>query len=355
MGEGAETEAACGAVKTAAQTEMLVNRLRKRRRHLRKWARRTGTDAYRLYDRDIPEIPLVLDWYKDAVSGAFYERPYEKDEAEERRWLSAMTDAVSAALEIPRDSIFLKERRRHLKAQYGPVDRRHFFRDVREGGLIFRVNLSDYLDTGLFPDRRLLRAKIREEAGGKRALNLFAYTCSFSVCAAAGGAASVDSVDLSRAYLDWGMLNFELNGFRGTAVDPRDLSAGALAFPQDAAKKTGVLPPFRFIRGDALRFLPEAKRAGLRWDLIILDPPTFSNSKKMRGFLDIRRDYRELAGLCLDLLAPGGKLFISVNARSFKLDGEAFPGAGLTDLTEKMRDEDFRGKRVPACYVLGRS
>jgi 23S rRNA G2069 N7-methylase RlmK/C1962 C5-methylase RlmI len=163
---------------------------------------------------------------------------------------------------------------------------------------------------------------------------------------------SVDSVDLSRVYLDWGMLNFELNGFKGTAVDPRDLNPEALN-PGDLSAG-GVLSPFRFIRGDALRFLPEAKRAALRWDLIILDPPTFSNSGKMRGFLDIRRDYRELAGLCLDLLADGGKLFLSVNARSFKLDGEAFPGAKAMDLTEKLRDEDFRGKRVPACWVMSR-
>jgi 23S rRNA G2069 N7-methylase RlmK/C1962 C5-methylase RlmI len=345
---------------------MLANRLRKRQRHLRKWARRTGTGVYRLYDRDIPEIPLVLDWYGDAVSGAFYERPYEKDVTEERRWLSAMAAAVSAALKIPPDRIFLKERRRQRgKAQYGPLDHRHFFRDVQEGALNFRVNLSDYLDTGLFPDRRLLRAQIREKAGGKRVLNLFAYTCSFSVYAAAGGAASVDSVDLSRAYLDRGMLNFELNGFKGTAVDPRDLIAGAAApdraagsvrdgrrGQEAAAKRAGVLPPFRFIRGDALRFLLEAKRAALRRDLIILDPPTFSNSGKMRGFLDIRRDYRELAGLCLDLLASKGSLFFSINARSFRFERDAFPGVEATDLAEKLRDEDFRGKRVPACYML---
>ncbi|MDR1127910.1 MAG: class I SAM-dependent methyltransferase [Treponema sp.] len=355
MGEGAgteaETEAEAGAApepaKTGAQAEMLANRLRKRRRHLGKWARRTGAGLYRLYDRDIPEIPLVLDWYGDAVSGALYERPYEKDGAGERLWLSAMKDAVSAALEIPPDRIILKERRRQRGgAQYGPLGGRGFFRDVREGGLAFRVNLSDYLDTGLFPDRRLLRAKIREEAGGKRVLNLFSYTCSFSVYAAAGGAVSVDSVDLSRAYLDWGKLNFELNGFKGGEIDPRDLGAGAFA-------RTG-LPPFRFIRGDALRFLPEAERAALRWDIIILDPPTFSNSKKMRGFLDIRRDYRELVRGCLGLLAPRGKLFVSVNARSFKLDRDAFPGAEITDLTEKLRDEDFRGKRVPACWCLAK-
>jgi 23S rRNA G2069 N7-methylase RlmK/C1962 C5-methylase RlmI len=368
MGEEAETRAAPEPAKTGAQAEMLANRLRKRRRHLQKWARRTGTGLYRLYDRDIPEIPLVLDWYGDAVSGAIYKRPYEKDAAGERLWLSAMEGAVSAALEIPPDRIFLKERcRQRGNAQYGPAGRRHFFRDVREGGLVFRTNLSDYLDTGLFPDRRLLRAKIREEAGGKRVLNLFAYTCSFSVYAADGGAAFIDSVDLSRVYLEWGMLNFELNGFKGTAVDPRELSAEAFAparaggsvpdgsgGKEAAVKKAGILPPFRFIRGDALRFLPEAKKAALRWDLIILDPPAFSNSKKMRDSLDIRRDYRELVKTCLELLAPKGKLFISVNARSFKLEGDAFPGVEIADLTEDLRDEDFRGKRVPACWVMHR-
>jgi 23S rRNA G2069 N7-methylase RlmK/C1962 C5-methylase RlmI len=346
MGKDAGIPASAEPAKTAAQAEMLANRLRKRRRHLRKWARRTGTDAYRLYDRDIPEVPLVLDQYGDAVSGALYKRPYEKDAAEEALWLKAMKAAVSSALDVSPDHIFLKERcRQRGKDQYGPLERRRFFRDVREGGLTFRVNLSDYLDTGLFPDRRLLRARIREESGGKRVLNLFAYTCSFSVYAAAGGAVSIDSLDLSRAYLDWGILNFTLNGFKGAELDPRDVSA------KEGGGATG-LPPFRFIRDDALRFLPEARRAALRWDLIILDPPVFSNSKKMRGSLDLKRDCCGLVKDCLGLLAPGGRLFVSVNARSFNLDGAAFPGTTLTNLTEKLRGEDFTGKRVPACWML---
>jgi 23S rRNA G2069 N7-methylase RlmK/C1962 C5-methylase RlmI len=348
MGKVAGTRAAAEPEKTSAQAEMLENRLRKRRRHLRKWAGRMGTGAYRLYDRDIPEIPLVLDLYGDAVSGALYKRPYEKDAAEEARWLNAMKAAVSSALDIPPDHVFLKERQRQRgKDQYGAFDRRGFFRDVEEGGLVFRVNLSDYLDTGLFPDRRLLRALIREESGGKRVLNLFAYTCSFSVYAAAGGAASVDSLDLSRVYLDWGMLNFALNGFKGEAA--AETCGGCLSARGGGA---AGIPRFRFIRDDAQRFLPEAKRAGRRWDLIILDPPAFSNSKKMRGSFDLKRDYRGMVRDCLGLLAPGGRLFVSVNARSFSLDGAAFPEATLTDLTEKLRDEDFAGKRAPACWML---
>jgi 23S rRNA G2069 N7-methylase RlmK/C1962 C5-methylase RlmI len=358
--------------KIAAQAEMLANRLRKRQRHLRKWARRTGTAVYRLYDRDIPEIPLVFDWISgtrdgvpcNALTGALFKRPYEKDEDEEAVWLAAMKTAAAQALEIEEGCIFLKERRHTFHhgqddavggpggaksgEQYGKLAERGFTMDVREGGLNFRLNLSDYLDTGLFPDRRLLRAKIRDEAGGKRVLNLFAYTCAFSVYAAGGGAASVDSLDLSRTYLERGMLNFELNGFKGIKAAPWDLGA-----------KTGNLQGrglFRFIRGDALRFLPEAKKEGLCWDLIILDPPTFSNSKKMRGSMDIKRDYAELINRCLSLLAPQGKLFVSVNARSFKIDRGDFSGiaAGMeiVDLTEQLRDEDFRDRRIPACYVL---
>jgi 23S rRNA G2069 N7-methylase RlmK/C1962 C5-methylase RlmI len=313
--------------KTAAQAEMLVNRLTKRYRHLRKWARRIGTDAFRLYDRDIPEIPLVLDLYSDAVAGALYERPYEKDPTEENRWLHAMTEAVSGALDIPRERIFLKQRHRQRgTAQYEKILDCHEFRDVREGGLCFRVNLSDYLDTGLFPDHRKTRSLVRDAARGKRVLNLFCYTASFSVYAAAG-ALSVDSVDMSNTYLDWAKTNFALNGLLA-----------------------GNTSPWRFIRADALRFLEDAAAAGLSWDLIILDPPAFSNSKKMTGTLDLKRDHRTLIKGCLSLLNPGGQLLFSANARSFHLDPADFPDAAVEDIREKIRDEDFRGKRLPGVY-----
>ncbi|MDR3335588.1 MAG: class I SAM-dependent methyltransferase [Treponema sp.] len=363
--------------KIANQCEMLANRLRKRRRHLGKWAKRTGAGLYRLYDRDIPEIPLVLDWVSgnregvpgNALTGALYRRPYEKDEAEEAAWLSAMKDAVGEALEIDRNRIFIKERRHTShngqenggnRGQYEKMADRGFTMDLREGGLNFRVNLSGYLDSGLFPDRRLLRSKIREEARGKRVLNLFAYTCSFSVYAAGGGALEIDSVDLSHTYLDWGMENFALNGFKGTKMSPWDFSAKAAGFVR-GRRKTAVqagLPPYRFIRGDVLPFLREAGKAGLVWDLIILDPPTFSNSKKMEDALDIKRDYPRLIANCLELLSSTGKLWISINARGLSLvqaagDG-SFPGTEFTDMTEKLRDEDFRDKRIPRCCVLER-
>lgn len=334
--------------KTAAQAEMLINRLEKRSRHLKKWARRTGTSAYRLYDRDIPEIPLLLDVYEDSIVGALFERPYEKDEAEEVIWLAVMTLAISQALKIKEDKIFLKHRKRQRGSdQYEKVAEKRVLRQVREGGLEFEVNLSDYLDTGLFLDHRALRLLVRSEARDKRVLNLFSYTGSFSVHAASGGALEVDSVDLSNTYLDWAERNFKLNGFRCAHIEPeafnRVVEPGELAFNGAS---------YRLVRADVLRFLSEAAKAGRRWDLIVLDPPTFSNSKKMEGDLDIRRDYEHLIKACLAVLAGAGKLYFSTNARSFKLDESLFPGTKIKDLKGSVVDEDFRSRTLPACYTF---
>jgi 23S rRNA G2069 N7-methylase RlmK/C1962 C5-methylase RlmI len=320
---------------------MLYNRLRKRQRHLKKWAARAGTDAYRLYDRDIPEIPLVLDRYQDAVAGALYQRPYEKDPGEEGRWLAAMRTAAAEALETGPDRIFLKERnRRGPEGQYQRLGDVGFIRDVREGGLLFRVNLSDYLDTGLFLDRRGMRALAAAGAGDKRVLNLFCYTAAFSVYAAAGGARTVDSVDLSRTYLDWGAVNFGLNRLEARAVEER-------AF----FKAPDRGPPGRLIRADARAFLDEAARSRCRWDLIILDPPAFSNSKKMAGTLDIKRDHRDLISRCIALLEPGGVLWFSA-ARRVRLESGDFPGFACRELGPEIGGEDFRGRVLPRCYTL---
>jgi 23S rRNA G2069 N7-methylase RlmK/C1962 C5-methylase RlmI len=370
--------------KTAYQAEMLLNRIKKRDKHLSKWAKRFETDAFRLYDRDIPEIPLVIDRYKDAVSGALFERPYEKDETEEERWLKAMADAISVALAIPEDRIFLKIRKRmyhaprmnpaensahtgqyagrgqwgqqdaglarehlHGKAgngfsrnQYERESHRNFYVDVREGDMVFRVNLSDYLDTGLFLDRRKLRGRIRAEATDKKLLNLFCYTAGFSLAAAKGGASKVDSVDMSNTYLDWAKVNFAINGLRAEIVGTEAGTAEAAA------------SDFRLIRADALRFLDDAARARRRWDIIVLDPPTFSNSKKMVSTLDVSRDYQNLIGKCLKLVDKGGKLYFSTNARHFRLEADGFPAAHAQDISEQLRDEDFRGK-ISACWEIG--
>jgi 23S rRNA G2069 N7-methylase RlmK/C1962 C5-methylase RlmI len=316
---------------------MLRNRLLKRWRHLKKWARRTGTDAFRLYDRDIPEIPLALDFYGGAVAGALYKRPYEKDEKDEESWLRAMTAMVSGALDIPEERIFIRERRRLKERpldQYRRTGERNFILNIREGDLRFSVNLSDYLDTGLFLDRRKMRRLIREASAGKRILNLFCYTAAFSVCAAAGGAASVDSVDMSRTYLEWGGRNFALNGFEASLPDTG----------------TDRRSPWRLIRAEAGAFLDQAGRRGERWDLIILDPPAFSNSKKMESALDIKRDHGTLIRRCMGLLDEGGVLWFSASARGFRLD--SIPGLIAENRERELEDEDFKGKKAPACWTL---
>jgi len=327
--------------KTAAQAELLYNRLSKRYRHLKKWARRTLINSFRLYDRDIPEIPLVLDLYDDAVSGALYKRPYEKDLHEEEIWLNAMRAAAGRALDIPEDHIFLKERRRMSDRQYEKMSMKNFYRDVREGDLSSRVNLSDYLDTGLFLVARKKRTLIRDEAAGKRVLNLFAYTATLSVSAAKGGSPQVDSVDLSRTYLEWGRINFALNGLEAQYLEYD-------AFMQNRSETGHTL-----IQSDVIHFIAQAAKKRLHWDLILLDPPSFSNSKKMRGTLDIQRDHRNLIHGCLSLLSPGGKLYFSSNAKGFTLENSDWPGIIVEEITNDLMDEDFRGKRIPLCYVFG--
>jgi len=328
--------------KTDLQNGLLFNRLAKRYRHLKKWARRTGTNAFRLYDRDIPEIPLVLDLYDDAVSGAVYKKHMgiqqgenENEAGHDEIWLRAMKNAAAKALDIPESRIFLKERQRMRNRQetgnqYNKINNKGFYRDAIEGDLKFRVNLSNYLDTGLFLDARKKRALIRLEARGKRVLNLFAYTCSLSVAAAIGGAKQVDSVDLSNTYLEWGKVNYALNGLP-------------------------LSDKFSFVRSDVIQFVNQAMLRKSRWDIIILDPPSFSNSKRMQETLDIRRDYRELIGKSLTLLSPGGTMYFSTSAKGFHFQNEDFPEFIIKDLRPSIIDEDFKGKRIPACYTFSKA
>ena len=351
--------------KTTLQSRMLANRLVKRFRHLKKWAQRTGAGAFRLYDRDIPEVPLVLDFYGDLkannpgadmrdafLSGALYERPYEKDDAEETAWLCAMRESAALALGISPGNVFLKRRQKQRGAfQYEKMAQTRVEKIISEGGLKFLVNLSDYLDTGLFADRRLLRAAVRAEASGKKVLNLFSYTGSFSVYAAAGGAVSTDSVDLSNTYLDWARKNFELNGFSSMSVKGL----------RGDEKKDNV---HKLIRADAVNFIDQAVKDKLCWDIIIVDPPAFSNSKKMTDDFDLNRDLTALLGGCLKLLSPCGKIFVSVNlhrkapnAREMEAELRNMNAAAalqVVDLKNKITDEDFKDRKIPGAFLVRR-
>lgn len=356
--------------KTAYQAGIFANRLAKRHRVLRKWARRERVTCYRLYDRDIPEVPLAVDLYEflpfgvdgkgeaaeflknedarisanDASAAVeksgrqwlhvqLYERPYEKDEAEEEAWLSAMADAAAAAVGVARERVVVKTRKRQRGSeQYGRTGaERTVGGIVSECGQLLRVNLSDYLDTGLFLDHRPLRSLVRSSCAGRRVLNLFCYTGSFSVYAAEGRASLVRSVDLSRTYLAWAESNMELNGFSGGR--------------------------FEFVRADVGAHLRECARAGERFDMIILDPPTFSNSKATEGTLDVNRDWAGLCASSLGLLDAGGTLYFSTNSRKLSFDEAALAKAAgrpvsARDITASTIPEDYAGQRPHRCWEI---
>ena len=362
--------------KISYQAELFSNRLKRKYKELRKQMRKNRISCYRLYDRDIPEVPVSLDLYEflpDGVDSVLeaarfiasqnerlsanaptiekeikdrtfavlyvYARPYEKSDEEEAAWLDAMATAASSVLGIDTSHIIKKSRghKSHKDDQQYQKNESQMTIEglVQEQGQLFRLDLTSYLDTGLFFDHRSLRASVRDNCSKKRVLNLFCYTGSFSVYAAQGNASYVESVDLSNTYLSWAKDNMKLNGFTD--------------------KKR-----YEFTRADCMRFLQEkavaAKNGNLSkeelYDLIILDPPTFSNSKSTSDILDINRDWPQLVKDCLNILAANGKLYFSTNSERLKFDISKIPsktaaGASFTckDITEQTIPLDFTGKK----------
>jgi 23S rRNA (guanine2445-N2)-methyltransferase / 23S rRNA (guanine2069-N7)-methyltransferase len=308
------------------QAEDFGNRLRKLARHLRRWPTKRGITCYRIYERDIPEVPLVVDRYEDALHIAEFERPHDRTPAEHADWLDHMVRTAAEALETPRDLVFVKHRRRQRgPTQYEPVDDRRAVRVVHEGGLQFQVNLSDYVDTGLFLDHRITRGMVRDAAAGKCFLNLFAYTGSFTVYAAAGGAVQTTTVDLLPGHLEWAEDNLRLNGFAGAA--------------------------HRLVQADAREYLASL-RGRPQFDLAVVDPPTFSNSKRMDDDWDVQQDHAELLAATLAVMKPGGEIFFSTNSRRFKFDETAVAGATCREITRHTIPEDFRNKRIHRCWRI---
>ena len=307
--------------------QMFRNRLTKMYRHVSKLARRQGVSCYRIYDHDLPEFPFCIERYEDKLYLAEYQRRHGMTDEEHAAWLESCVPTVSEVLETPDEQIFYRERRRKAGRldQYEKLASGQEYFEVKEAGLSFRVNLTDYLDTGLFLDHRITRGMVREEAAGKRVLNLFCYTGSFSVYAAAGGAVQVDSVDLSKTYLNWAEENMALNG------------------PVDAAT-------LRFIHADVKQWLDEVPPGS--YDLVIMDPPTFSNSKRMKDFLDIQRDHAELINKTLRAMTTGGVLYFSTNYRKFQLETEKIMAASVKDITNATTPFDFQGKLFRYCYKI---
>ena len=250
-------------------------------------------------------------------------------EEEHDAWLENCLPAVSEILEIPVGRIYLRQRQRKegRLGQYEKLNSEQEFFVVEEAGLKFKVNLTDYLDTGLFLDHRITREMVRQESAEKNVLNLFCYTGSFSVYAASGNAASVTSADLSKTYLNWAEENFSLNGFN------------------DKNK-------YHFVHADVKQYLDELPENF--FDLVVMDPPTFSNSKRMKDFLDIQRDHVELLNKTLAALKPGGVIYFSTNFRKFQLDAANIKASSIKDITKATTPFDFQGKLFRYCFRMVR-
>jgi 23S rRNA (guanine2445-N2)-methyltransferase / 23S rRNA (guanine2069-N7)-methyltransferase len=311
------------------QSEEFASRLRNRARHFRRWPTKRGITCYRLYERDVPDVPLIVDRYEDALHIAEFARPHDRSPAQHADWLDLMSRTAGEVLEVPRERVFVKHRdRQRGDSQYQRVDDRRAEFTVNEGGLKFLVNLSDYVDTGLFLDHRNTRQMVREAAEGKRFLNLFAYTAAFTVYAAAGGATATTTVDKSATYIEWARKNLELNGFTGKQ--------------------------HRLVRSDIRAFLANLAPRD-QWDLAVVDPPTFSNTKGMDDDWDVQRDHAELLQRLARHIAPGGIVFFSTNFRRFKLDEPALADYDVRNITRQTLPEDFRNERIHQCWKLVRN
>ncbi|MBX3040211.1 MAG: class I SAM-dependent methyltransferase [Bdellovibrionaceae bacterium] len=297
------------------------NRLDKNNKKLSPWAARLPTEAWRLYDRDIPEYPFIVDIYLDHA--VVWDRSDSVIDREKNH-LPELLSAIQEVRGISPEKIVIKKRERQEGVkQYERIDEKQEFFTVREGKAKLKVNLHDYLDTGLFLDHRPMRYQIQRLSKGRKVLNLFCYTGSVSVFAALGGG-QVTSVDMSATYLDWAKDNFALN-----QIDPAQ---------------------HEFIQSDVLQWIPDAPAAS--YDLIFLDPPTFSNSKRMNGTFEVERDQETLVEACMRLLLPGGVLYFSNNKRGFRLSPNLSSRYEIKDISDETIPQDFHDKKIHRCFEI---
>lgn len=300
----------------------IQNRLEKNYKHRAKWAKREGFEAFRLYNKDIPEFPFIVDVYKD--NAIIYEKRDEEIDADKFDHFNFIISAVKNVLNIPEEKVVIKSRKRQVgDTQYTKLEERNELIPIKEYKAEFLVNLHDYLDTGLFLDHRPLRQIITKSAEGKKVLNLFSYTGSISVAAAVGGASKVTSVDMSSTYQNWAKKNFEQNNI--------------------------PLAQHNFIVDSALEYLEKASQ---RFDIIVLDPPTFSNSKNMEEDFEVEKDQVFLIKHCLRLLDPNGVLYFSNNKRKFKIDPAVLEMANVQEITPRTIPEDYKDTKVHVCFKI---
>lgn len=324
----AETENSEKQERKNRAAEDFSNRLAKNLAFMRKWSKTAGTDAYRVYDADVPEYACAVDCYAGRYVISAYAQKNVSERVQKRRALDMISSVVSVT-GAPGDQVVLKTREvKSGASQYEKAaEMSGEFFEVTEGNMRFRVNVRDYLDTGLFLDARIIRSRLMKAASGKDFLNLFCYTATASVAAALGGAASTTGVDMSRTYLEWGRQNLELNG----------CGAGTN----------------RLIQADVLSWI--CQEHAERFDLIYVDPPTFSNSKRMSQSFDVRRDHVQLLSNLTRLLKDGGSVVFCTNSRGFTLAEEALAAFGFAceDISKPTLPRDFsRNERIHHCYVL---
>ncbi|QTF08122.1 bifunctional 23S rRNA (guanine(2069)-N(7))-methyltransferase RlmK/23S rRNA (guanine(2445)-N(2))-methyltransferase RlmL [Brenneria izadpanahii] len=307
--------------------EDFANRLRKNLRKLDKWARQQGIECYRLYDADLPEYNVAVDRYGSWVVVQEYAPPKTVDAQKARQRLFDVINATLNVLELPSNRLILKTRERQKgKSQYEKLAQKGEFLLVEEYNAKLWVNLTDYLDTGLFLDHRIARKMLGEMSQGKDFLNLFAYTGSASVHAGLGGARTTTTVDMSRTYLEWAEKNLRANGLTGRQ--------------------------HRLIQADCLSWLRDANE---QFDLIFIDPPTFSNSKRMEDSFDVQRDHLALMKDLKRLLRRGGTIMFSNNKRGFQMDIAGLKALGLTakEITARTQSQDFaRNRQIHNCWLL---
>ena len=309
--------------------DMFSNRLRKNMKQLDKWARKQKVGCYRLYDADMPEYAVAIDRYNNWLHVQEYAPPASVDSAKADQRLKLVMDVLPAVTGVPPERIVLKQRRRQEgKSQYQRMAQQGEFFEVEEGGARLLVNLHDYLDTGLFLDHRPIRQWIHANSRGKRFLNLFSYTSVATLQAALGGASATTSVDMSATYLEWARKNFALNGL---------------------SEKINLT-----LQEDCVAWLKEASlKQAVKYDLIFMDPPSFSNSKRMRDVFDVQQDHVLLIEQAMRLLAEGGVLIFSNNLRKFKMDLDALAKFQVEDITAKTIDKDFeRNQRIHNCWKI---
>ncbi|WP_317928693.1 bifunctional 23S rRNA (guanine(2069)-N(7))-methyltransferase RlmK/23S rRNA (guanine(2445)-N(2))-methyltransferase RlmL [Halioxenophilus sp. WMMB6] len=312
--------------KVTEGARMVMNRLQKNLKQLSKWVKANNIECYRLYDADMPEYSAAVDLYGEYIHIQEYQAPKSVDEKRAAERFHDLVAAVKQVLQPDLDKISIKQRRRNKgKQQYERAEQAsHRTLVMREGDAQLEVNLWDYLDTGLFLDHRPVRKLIAEQALNKKFLNLFCYTATASVQAALGGARETVSVDMSHTYLEWAKRNFAKNNLRSNK--------------------------HRFEQADCIEWLQRCREG---FDLILLDPPTFSNSKRMQGVLDIQRDHPALIKRCMELLTADGLLIFSNNLRSFKLDNTLAEAYKVVDYHEQSIDPDFkRNQKIHQCWLL---